>query len=137
MGQGLLLPQLIRWIRVEEIDDIRPELEQLAELQIRLRQASLKLIMERHAHHLPTNELVANLHKQLESDLHLTEQRLESFDCNSQQQETYQKVLTDVLGEQREELVRLRSAMLFSDDVIRKQADQLDLDEARMNLGPR
>lgn len=137
VGQGLLLPRLIKWIRVVEIDNIRPEAEQMAELQIRLRQASLKLITERHAHHLPTNELVSNLQKQLESDIRLTEQRLESFDCNHQQQETYRMVLTDVLSEQREELVRLRSSMLFSDDVIRKQADQLDLDEARMNLGLR
>lgn len=136
VGQGLLLPRLVRWIRVVEIDDIKPEEEQQAEIQILLRKASLKLITDRHSHHLPTNELVANLHKQLESDLRLTEQRLESFDCNFQQQETYRKVLTDVLGEQREELVRLRAARLFSDDILRKQADQLDLDEARMILGP-
>jgi len=49
------------------------------------------------------------------------------------EQENYQLVLTEILREQREELVRLRRTLEFSDDVIRKQADQLDLDEARLS----
>ncbi len=79
-----------------------------------------------------TRVLVANLRSQLESDLKLTEQRLESLDCNLRDLETYRRVLRDILNEQREELARLRSSPLFTDEVLRKQADQLDLDEARL-----
>jgi len=81
VGQGLLLPWLIRWAKVTEIDTIRPVHEQVADLQIRLKNASLKLLTEKYSHHLAENELVANLRSQLESDVKLTEQRLDSFDC--------------------------------------------------------
>lgn len=135
VGQGLLLPHLIRWIRVTEIDDIRPDGEQEAELQLYLKQASLRILTEKHKHYVAKNPLVANLHAQLESDIALTEQRMESFDCNVKEQENYRRVLTDVLDEQREELVRLRSARLFTEEVLRKQAAQLDLDEARLQGG--
>ncbi len=135
VGQGLLLPHLIRWIKVTEIDDIRPDGEQEAELQLYLKQASLRILAEKHKHYVAKNPLVANLHAQLESDIALTEQRMASFDCNLKEQENYRRVLTDVLNEQREELVRLRGARLFTEEVLRKQAAQLDLDEARLHGG--
>ncbi len=135
VGQGLLLPYIIRWIKVEEIDPIASEGEQEAELQLYLKQASLRILKERHSRYVEKNPLVANLHAQLESDIALTEQRMASFDCNIREQENYRKVLTDVLNEQREELVRLRGARLFSEEVLRKQAAQLDLDEARLHGG--
>jgi len=132
VGQGLALPWLIRLAKITEIDSIRPFNEQEADLQIRLKNVSLKLLSEKHRHHLEKNELVANLRSQLESDIKLTEQRMESFDCQMSEMDSYQLVLTDILREQREELVRLRATLQYSDDVIRKQADQLDLDEARL-----
>jgi CPA1 family monovalent cation:H+ antiporter len=135
VGQGLLLPWIIRWIKVEEIDPVRPDGEQEAELQLYLKQASLKLLTEKHARYIELNPLVANLRSQLESDIALTSQRIDSFDCNTREQENYRRVLTDILTEQREELVKLRDARLFSEEVLRKQAAQLDLDEARLRGG--
>lgn len=132
VGQGLVLPWLIRFAKITEIDAVRHAGEQEADLQIRLKNASLRLLSEKHARHLEENELVANLRSQLESDIKLTEQRMDSFDCQMSEMEDYQLVLTDVIREQREELIRLRATLQFSDEVIRKQADQLDLDEARL-----
>ena len=136
VGQGLALPWLIRLIRVTEIDQVRPAVEQEAELQLRLKDISLRLLNSKYAEHLGGNELVTNLKSQLESDIRLTRQRMESFDCNIREMETYNRVLTDVLAEQREELARLRTTLQFSDEVLRKQADQLDLDEARLKASP-
>lgn len=93
------------------------------------------MLTEKHARYIERNPLVANLRSQLESDIALTSQRIDSFDCNTREQENYRKVLTDILDEQREELVRLRDARLFSEEVLRKQAAQLDLDEARLRGG--
>lgn len=132
VGQGLALPWLLRLIRIQEFDDVRPANEQEADIQIRLKTVSLNLLKEKHAERLSKNLLIANFRSQLESDIKLTEQRLESFDCNLMEMEAYEEVLTDVLREQREELARLRTTLEFSDEVLRKQADQLDLDEARL-----
>ncbi len=135
VGQGLALPWLIRLARISEFEDVRPNHEQEAEIEIHLKKASLKLLGDKHAEHLSRNQLVANLKSQLESDVRLTEQRLNSLDCKYSEWETYRLVLTDVLREQREELARLRGGMVYSDEVLRKHADQLDLDEARMHRG--
>lgn len=135
VGQGLALPWLIRLARISEFEDVRPNHEQEAEIEIHLKKASLKLLGDKHAEHLSRNQLVANLKSQLESDVRLTEQRLNSLDCQYSEWETYRLVLTDVLREQREELARLRGGMAYSDEVLRKHADQLDLDEARMHRG--
>ena len=135
VGQGLALPWLIRLARISEFEDVRPNHEQEAEIEIHLKRASLKLLGDKHAKHLSRNQLVANLKSQLESDVRLTEQRLNSLDCQYSEWETYRLVLTDVLREQREELARLRGGMVYSDEVLRKHADQLDLDEARMHRG--
>lgn len=135
VGQGLLLPYLIRWIKVQEIDLTPSDGEQEAELQLYLKQASLRILTERYGKYVEKNPLVSNLHAQLQSDITLTEQRMASFDCNIREQENYRRVLTDILNEQREELMRLRGARLFSDEVLRKQAAQLDLDEAKLQGG--
>jgi monovalent cation/hydrogen antiporter len=47
--------------------------------------------------------------------------------------ERYHHVLLDIYAEQRRELFKLRKEKAFSDEVIRKQELQLDLDEARVS----
>ncbi|TDB68235.1 Na+/H+ antiporter [Arundinibacter roseus] len=135
VGQGLALPFLLKWLDIKEIDDIAPEEEQEAGIQIRLKQAALQVLTEKHEVNLADNELVANLKTQLENDLALTRQKLDSLECaesNLEELSVFHHVTKELIQIQREELAVLRAEKLFSDEMLRKQAAQLDLDEARL-----
>ncbi len=135
VGQGLALPFLLKWLDIKEIDDIAPEEEQEAGIQIRLKQAALQVLIEKHKDNLTDNELVANLKTQLENDLSLTRQKLDSLECaesNLEELSLFHQVTKELIQVQREELAVLRTEKLFTDEMLRKQAAQLDLDEARL-----
>lgn len=134
--QGLTLPWVIRWVNIREIDNSPPESEQEASIQLRLKKAGLKLLNEKFSGDVSENELVALLKNNLENDIEETHQRLESQEGGTTAEEEiehYHQVLLDLYALQRKELSRLRREEIFSDEVIRKQEMQLDLDEAKVN----
>lgn len=133
--QGLTLPWVIRWVNIQEIDKVLPEGQQEAGIQLRLKKASLARLNEKFLKEISGNELVSLLKNNLESDIEETHQRLESLECDTMAQEEierYNHVLLDIYAEQRKELFLLRKEKAFSDEIIRKQELQLDLDEAKV-----
>jgi Na+/H+ antiporter len=134
--QGLTLPWVIRKVNILEIDKMPPEGQQEAGIQLRLKRCALDRLTDRFAEDIRENELVGLLKGNLESDLEETQQRLESLECDTlahEELERYHYVLRDLYAEQRRELFKLRKEKLYSDEVIRKQELQLDLDEARVS----
>jgi monovalent cation/hydrogen antiporter len=134
--QGLTLPWVIRKVNILEIDKTLPEGQQEAGIQLRLKRRALVRLNEKFANDIMENELVGLLKGNLENDLDETQQRLESLECDTLAQEElerYHHVLLDLYAEQRKELFKLRTEKAFSDEVIRKQELQLDLDEARVS----
>lgn len=134
--QGLTLPWVIRKVNILEIDKTLPEGQQEAGIQLRLKRRALVRLNEKFANDITENELVGLLKGNLENDLDETQQRLESLECDTLAQEElerYHHVLLDLYAEQRKELFKLRTEKAFSDEVIRKQELQLDLDEARVS----
>lgn len=134
--QGLTLPLVIRWTKIKDIEDFPPEEEQEAGIRMRLMQASLKRLNEKFTVEIKENELVGFLKERLESDISLTSQHLESLECDTTEKEEvelYNTVLMDLYVVQRKELHLLRKEKQFSDEEIRKQENQLDLDEAKIN----
>lgn len=133
--QGLTLPLVIQWIGIKDIEDFPPEGEQEAGIRLRLMQAALKRLNEKFTLELKENELIGFLKKQLESDISITNQQLESLECDATEIEEiarYHAVLMDIYSVQRKELYQLRKEKTFSDEQIRKQENQLDLDEAKI-----
>ena len=133
--QGLTLPLVIKWIGIKDIEDFPPEGEQEAGIRLRLMQAALKRLNEKFSADMKENELIGFLKKQLESDISITSQQLESLECDSTKIEEiarYNSVLIDLYSVQRKELYQLRKEKTFSDEQIRKQESQLDLDEAKI-----
>lgn len=133
--QGLTLPFVIRLIRLEEIDDILPEEEQRAGIQLRLNKIALRLLQEKYAESIDTNELVNLLNDNLASEIVHTRQRLESLECDETEHQEivhYHQVLLDIYAVQRKELFQLRREKFFSDEEIRKAELQLDLDELKI-----
>ncbi|MRG43524.1 Na+/H+ antiporter [Chitinophaga sp. SYP-B3965] len=134
--QGFTLPLLVKWIKIEEIDPILPEDEQDAGIQLRLKQAALERLNSHYTLEIMENELVGFLKKNLENDIAVTSQRLESLECldtEQEEKELYNKVLLDIYAVQRQELFKLRKEKYFSDEEIRKMEMQLDWDELKIN----
>ena len=134
--QGLTLPLLIRFLRIEEIDETTPAEEQDTAIKLRLMQASLRQLTEKHTDALTENELVEFHKKQLESDISIYSQKLESLECDETEKneiDRYNNVLRDLFTTQRLELVQLRKEKVFSEDELKKHEASLDLEEAKIN----
>ncbi len=90
---------------------------------------------EKYAHDIRKNEWIAGLKKDIENDIDLSAQRLETFRKGIHKDEElrkYGEVLTDIFAVQRETLFQLHRKNAYSDEEIRKQEYQLDWDELRI-----
>jgi len=133
--QGLTLPLLIKWIKIQDTGDFLPDEEQEAGIQLRLMHVAVKTIDEKYTAEIRDNELVGFLKDQLNNDISIMGQRLESLECDDLKRsevEKYNSILLDIYAVQRQELHVLRSEKFYSDEEIRKQESQLDLDEAKI-----
>lgn len=138
--QGLSLPFLIKWLKIEETQDFIPEEEQETAIRLHMMQAALKRLDEKYVPEQRENELVDNMKKQLQSNISLFNQKLESLECDeteTNERALYNRVLKDIISVQRKELQRLRKQRLFEDDVLRRQEARLDLDEAKISYNTR
>lgn len=134
--QGMTLPWLIKWVGIQEIDKAPPESQQEAGIQLRLKKAGLALLNDKFSKDISENELVGQLKDSLENDIAEIHERLQSLECDTMAQEEierYKHILLDIYAMQRRELFQVKREQLFSDEVIRKQETQLDLDEAKIN----
>jgi CPA1 family monovalent cation:H+ antiporter len=134
--QGLTLPILIRLIKIKDIEDFAPEEEQDAAIRLRLMRVALKELNEKYAFEIRDNELVGFLKNQLENDISIVHQRLESLECDDTEKEEielYNKVLLHLFTVQRAELFAMKKGNHFSDEELRKMERQLDFDEAKIN----
>lgn len=134
--QGLTLPLIVKLIKIREIDDIQPEDEQEAGIQLRLKEAALQQLNKKYAAEIAGNKLVGILKKDLENDITEISEQLDSPECDEAEQQEiniYHRVLLDLYAVQRKELFRLRKEKFFSDEEIRKIEMQLDLNELKIN----
>jgi CPA1 family monovalent cation:H+ antiporter len=133
--QGLTLPALIRFTKLDELDEPVPREEQEAGVRLRLRKTAIAHLKQQYAQETSRNRLIGRLQQRMESEIQLTSQTLESLECDESQREAlhqYHRVLLDVLRVQREELFVMRRHNVFEDEVLRQQEAQLDLDEAKV-----
>ncbi len=137
VGQGLILPLLIELLHMDEIDHSVPVSEQEASIELKLKLASLEVLRLKYSHLVPSNELVTNLRKQLENDISLVKQKLNSleYETDKYEMKDYQEVMSDLLQKQRDVLAELRDDHTYVDEVLRNYASQLDLEEARLKGG--
>jgi len=134
VGQGLLLPIMLRFIHLDVVDHDVPVGEQEASLELKLKRESLEVLRLKYSHLIPSNEIVTNLKKQLENDVTLVKQKLNSLEYETDPYELkeYNDVMSDLLQRQRDVLADLRDDERYSDEILRNQASQLDLEEARL-----
>ena len=133
--QGLTLPLLIKWVGIKDTEDFLPEEEQEAAIRLRLMKVSLDRLEKHYSKELDDNELLGFYRNQLQNDIFIVGQRLECLTCDETEKEEierYHEILLDVYNIQRKELFALRHEKVYSDEELRKQERQLDLDEAKI-----
>jgi len=134
--QGLTLPFIIKALKIEEIDPMMPEEKQESEIRFRLTSAALHRLEDKHKDEIPGNDLLINLKMELENHLKDTHRRLECMECIEKDQKElriYRNVLKDIYHVQRTELYRIRKEKIYSDEVIRSEEMQVDIDEIRVS----
>ena len=129
--QGLTLPLLIRWLKI----DVK-ENEEEERLTIRLRLANLIVehITEQYPEESRTNEAFSRLRARYERMAEITDKQLKKEQDDSVQPNflpRYRRLLLELVSLQRQELSRMRHENQFSDETLRKKETELDLEEAR------
>ncbi|OUJ73481.1 Na+/H+ antiporter [Hymenobacter crusticola] len=134
VGQGLTLPWLIRWVGVEDLDHLQPEHEQQRAVRSQLIAQALDTLNEQYATQVQRSSLVGALKQKLEKEAHLSTHQLPAVENDEQEVTEYYHIYSELIGVQRQALLKLRSQEEYDDDVIRKQETQLDLEEERLLL---
>lgn len=130
--QGLSLPFLIRWLKVEEESN-----ETLQEQSIRLRLATAVLDHMQTAYAVESasieafNRLKERYERMVENAAKKLEQQ-ENIPANPEFLPRYRKMLIELVAIRREELSKMRHEKEFSDELLRKKEVELDLEEARL-----
>ncbi|MCH7397671.1 Na+/H+ antiporter [Belliella sp. DSM 107340] len=137
VGQGLLLPFVVKWLNMEEIDDIASEEEQLVGIQLQLNKTTLNYLSDKDLVDLiEKNMLLANYKASLENEIPILEEKIASLDCDESEKNDvhlFRQELHKIYRMQRNELARLRNEKLFSDEILRKQGEMIDLHEAQIS----
>jgi len=136
VGQGLLLPFVVKWLKMKEIDNIAPEEEQLVRIQLQLNKTTLDYLSDKSQEELiGSNSLLANFKSSLEDEIPILQEKIASiaYDVSDKNDvNIYHQELHKIYRIQRNELARLRNKKLFSDEVLRKQGEKIDLNEAQI-----
>jgi len=131
--QGMTLPLVIRWVKFRDPDNRPPEEEQESTVRLKLLAVALRKLNDTYGREVETNELVANLKQRIETDTRLTRQHLSSLDCDTEDFDEYNRILSDIITTKRNELIRLRTRNEFDDEVIRKEEAHIDLEEEKLD----
>lgn len=131
--QGIMLPFIIKILKIEEIDELVPEEEQETALRIKMMQTALERLELKYKKDIEENDLVKNLQHDLESNISISSQRLNSLICDEQELKICNNILKDLITVQRKKLFQLRKQNAFDDVILRRQEAQLDLNEAKIS----
>ena len=135
VGQGLLLPIILKWIKIKSIDEAMPREKQEALINKRIKTKALETMNSEYEHEIAENKLVNHLKSKLESDVNLLNQKMDcisSTDKHKEAFETSRTVYRKIINTQRNELRAMRKEQDFEDDVLRNLEMQLDLEETKI-----
>jgi len=133
--QGLTLPFVIKLTNISELDPVLPEHEQLAAIKIRLNTLALGILHERYASAGESNTLLHLFKEQLRNDIeaHRKVQNSAAFqgECILERQE-FRQIISEIHALQRKELFKMKNERTFTDEMIRKAENQLDLNDVNL-----
>ncbi|MBO9562022.1 MAG: Na+/H+ antiporter [Niastella sp.] len=133
--QGLTLPFLIKWLKLEDPDAVIPEEQQDAAVRKKMSQAALQLLKQQHAEKLQTNKLLQSLQQRLEAEvtmLHTMTQTTALPEETATFYPHFRLVYLEILNAQRQLLHQLNTKKEVDDVIIRKYLSLLDIEEEKL-----
>jgi monovalent cation/hydrogen antiporter len=130
--QGLTLPLIIRWLKIEVKDN--EEEERLA-LRLRLANVAVEYITTSYPEESQSVEAFSRLKARYELIVTITNKQLKKEEGDNIAADflpRYRGLLIELVSIQRQELKRMRRDNEFSDEVLRSKETELDLEEARV-----
>jgi CPA1 family monovalent cation:H+ antiporter len=129
--QGLSLPLIIRWLKIEVKGN-----EEEERLAIRLRLANIVLdhITTRYPDESRTIEAFSRLKARYERMISIADKKLQNDGTESAKPSflpRYRQLLLELVTIQRQELSRMRRDNEYSEELLRNKETELDLEEAR------
>jgi CPA1 family monovalent cation:H+ antiporter len=129
--QGLSLPLLVRWLKLEVQEN---EEEQQLGIRLRLATAVLDHITEQYGDEASTIDAFNRLKERYERMVQITSRKLEKEEGKDQNPAflpRYRQLLLELVDVQRKELSKMRHDKLYSEELLRSKEFELDLEEAR------
>jgi CPA1 family monovalent cation:H+ antiporter len=133
--QGLTLPLLIKWLKLEDPDATIPEEQQDAAVRKKMSQAALLLLKQQHAEKLQTNKLLQSLEHRLEAEVTMLQTMTQTTTLPEETATFYphfRLVYLEILNAQRQLLHHLNTKKEVDDAIIRKYLSLLDIEEEKL-----
>ncbi len=133
--QGLTLPALVKWLKVEDKDATVPRERQDTIVQKKLSLAALKILDGKYADAVVKDEILQSIKLKHSGNVKLFEGRLaeQSVDRKITDEE-YRKIISEVVMAQRELLHQLNRKQEVDEEIIRKYNAILDLEEENFSV---
>lgn len=134
--QGLSLPSLIKWLKIE--DDGNNAEQENALINSRLATVSLDYMKSNYDAEIQDFEPFRLLKDRYEKIIQMADYKLLNSEDNTSigYVRKYRAMLLEIIEVKREEIVRLRQERACSDGLIRAKEHELDLEEARLRRSP-
>ncbi|NII28871.1 Na+/H+ antiporter [Pseudoflavitalea sp. X16] len=133
--QGLTLPALIRWVKMEDPDATMPEEKQDTMVRKKMSQAALRVLKEQHADKLENNALLQSLHHRLEVEINTLQAVADTtIEYTDTFYPHYRQVYLELLDEQRQLLHTLNRKQEVDEGIIRKYLSLLDIEEEKLHV---
>jgi len=129
--QGLSLPLLVRWLKLEVQEN---EEEQQLGIRLRLATAVLDHITEQYGDEATSIDAFNRLKERYERMVQITSKKLEKEEGRDQGPSflpRYRQLLLELVDVQRKELSKMRHDKVYSEELLRSKEFELDLEEAR------
>lgn len=126
--QGLTLPWLIKWVGMEDPDNMLPSHDQDIQIRKTLAENSLHYLKENFDQEI--NEIKAL--KQIVENLSIDHKAPDPI--KNSDKETFRKVYLQLLGQQRKWLHDINKVYETNEDVVRRHHGLIDLEEERLSL---
>lgn len=133
--QGLTLPFLIKWLKLEDPDATIPAEQQDAAVRKKMSQAALLLLKQQHAEKLQTNKLLQSLEHRLEAEVTMLQTMTQTTTLPEETATFYphfRQVYLEILNAQRQLLHHLNTKKEVDDAIIRKYFSLLDIEEEKL-----
>lgn len=135
VGQGLILPWMIRKVKPVGYIDDKPDDQQIAEIELQLMRTAITEMENNYAEKMHINPLLQHKYEFLKHKTDLLEcsvgddgkRRVANELVNE-----YKRIMTSVTEKERSKLHHFRKKDGYDDDVIRYIENRLDLEEENM-----